>query len=228
MRRNRFGGLLLGACFLVSIGVGPAFGQYKKMLVVGNSITRHAPSAGLFWSGDWGMAASSRANDYVHQLKSKIEADQPGAPLELQIGRITDENNTMSGYGHFVDHNADLVVIQLGDNYSGPDTEADLQVPFEQLIQDITAWGNNPEVIVLSTFTKRDNPTDPFIQQAAINQGATFVDINFMATKPDYRVTSESYVLDGWKNSAVGFHPGDLGMEVIAQTIYEKISENAP
>ena len=45
----------------------------KRLLIVGNSITRHAPSAKLGWFGDWGMAASTKENDFVHVLEKMLE-----------------------------------------------------------------------------------------------------------------------------------------------------------
>lgn len=44
----------------------------KKILFVGNSITRHAPKEEIGWYGDWGMAASCREKDYVHQVVSEM------------------------------------------------------------------------------------------------------------------------------------------------------------
>ena len=47
-----------------------------KVLILGNSYTHHAPgniyTNGMYvkWRGNWGMAASTQANDYAHLLKS--------------------------------------------------------------------------------------------------------------------------------------------------------------
>ena len=39
-----------------------------KILFAGNSITYHAPLAEIGWSGSWGMAATSKENDFVHRF----------------------------------------------------------------------------------------------------------------------------------------------------------------
>lgn len=39
-----------------------------KILIVGNSITRHGVLPSIGWYHDFGMAASAEENDYVHLL----------------------------------------------------------------------------------------------------------------------------------------------------------------
>ena len=49
----------------------------RKVLFVGNSITKHAPAPTIGWYGDWGMAASKKENDYVHLIMKKLDEDKP-------------------------------------------------------------------------------------------------------------------------------------------------------
>ena len=59
-----------------------AFDAAKKgprVLFVGNSITLHGPRPQIGWTNNWGMAASARDKDYVHLLQKKIVAEQPEA-----------------------------------------------------------------------------------------------------------------------------------------------------
>ena len=44
----------------------------RRILIIGNSITRHAPKDEIGWYGDYGMAASCEEKDYVHLLASRI------------------------------------------------------------------------------------------------------------------------------------------------------------
>ena len=48
-------------------------GGNKKVLFIGNSITRHGPKPEIGWPNDWGMAASAPEKDYVHQTVALLE-----------------------------------------------------------------------------------------------------------------------------------------------------------
>lgn len=58
------------------------FGEVQgspKILFAGNSMAWHAPKDDIGWSGDWGMAASKREKDYVHQTMRFVREKYPNA-----------------------------------------------------------------------------------------------------------------------------------------------------
>jgi hypothetical protein len=204
--------------------------QYHKILVIGNSITQHAPvtgADGLVWEG----------NDFVHRLQAMIQADQPEVEVELQWAHITDEKTTFCGYNpsgatsegsglDLTQSGADLIVFQLGDNYKGDYTYDALQKPYEDMINAIAAGNSGAVVAVTSTFWTIAERT-ACIEAAANNTGSIYVPIYQLNADVENRAYSEEYAPDSWlpggASKGVGVHPGDTGMLAIATEIYNSI-----
>ena len=48
--------------------------QFKNILILGNSITKHAPRPQVGWYGNWGMAASVQSKDFSHIIGTALKA----------------------------------------------------------------------------------------------------------------------------------------------------------
>ena len=59
----------------------------QRVLILGNSITRHGVLEKIGWTTDWGMAASAQEKDFVHLIAHDLE-ELSGQKCELKIGNI--------------------------------------------------------------------------------------------------------------------------------------------
>jgi len=189
--------------------------MFHKVLIIGNSITRHGPSEAIGWPNSCGMAATSEDKDFAHVLFKKIGDAQPEVKPELQLANVAKEA-AMKGHEHLLPCTADLIVIELGDNYRGKANEAELQKPYEKMIADLRK-GHSCRVICTSAW---GNPAlNPWIKKAADNQGAQYVDISHLFKDVKNRAVSEGH----FKHDGVNWHPGNRGMSQIAETIWNAL-----
>jgi hypothetical protein len=185
----------------------------RKLLVIGNSITQHAPSEGLGWPNDCGMAATSREKDFIHVLHQKLVKLQPQHKPVLEFAHIANEA-AMTGFDALLPCNADLIVIELGDNYRGKANVEELQKPYEKMIADLKQ-GHTCKVFCVGAWGNA--ALNPFIKAAAEAQGATYVDIQNLFPDVKNRAASEGH----FKNDGVNWHPGNRGMSEIAAAIWK-------
>jgi hypothetical protein len=188
----------------------------RKVMILGNSITRHDPSKELGWPHNNGMAATSPEKDFAHLVYKRICDVQPEFKPELKLVRITDEAH-MTGFESLVPCDADLIIVELGDNFRSEVSIEGIQKPYEAMLVALKKNNNGARVFCVSTWGGAK--IDPFIKQAAKNQGATFVDISMLYADPKNRAESEGH----FTNWGVNWHPGDRGMKAIADTIWNAI-----
>ena len=187
-----------------------------KVLFVGNSITNHGYKPDIGWYGEWGMAASSKENDYVHRTI---------AMLEERYGRIDAciaqgarwETDYLNGervlndiYTDARDFMADIVIIRIGENMpkgSAPDCKPQ----FANMIKFFVSK-EGAKVIVTDSFWRND-ARDGIIREIAEENGYTFCHIC------DLEEDEANMAIGLFEHRGVARHPGDLGMERIAERI---------
>lgn len=207
-----------GLLFLVTalLFAGVQAEEIRKVMIIGNSIMKHDKAPQLGWNSDWGMAATAREKDYAHLLHAKICAalKQETEP-ELQLIRITQENK-MLGWDALKDNSADVIVIQLGDNYRG-DLDADgFQKNYTQMIKDLRG-DRSPLIVCLSNWTSGKMGVQ--IAAAAKETNVLFVDLGPLSRNPENRAKSEG----NFTHNGVNWHPGDRGMAAIAEAAFAAI-----
>jgi len=200
-----------------------------KVLFLGNSITLHGPAEHIGWSGNWGMAASAAEKDYVHLLAERIR-QATGCDPQLLVKNLADFERQFATYDlaaglkDALDFQADLIIIALGENVPALATEeqqAAYRTAFVNLLQTLSHRGR-PAIFVRSTFW-----TEPIrnglMAQACRETGATFVALqNLDQVEANFARAERSF-----EHAGVAAHPGDRGMQAIADGIWQAVAQHA-
>lgn len=196
-----------------------------KVLFVGNSITKHGPKKDIDWSGNWGMAASAEANDYVH-LVTKALTEKAGVAPEVMVKNIADFERAYSGYDiaakmkEAIEFKADLIILAIGENVPGLKTAEDkmkLQASVAALLRALKG-DRKPAILVRSCFWA-NAAKDEALHQACAAVDGIYVNIGSLSKDEANYARSER----PYKHAGVANHPGDKGMAAIAAALVKAL-----
>ncbi|MBE2287745.1 MAG: SGNH/GDSL hydrolase family protein [Prosthecobacter sp.] len=210
--------ILIIACL-----VSQTFAQtpFKKVLFLGNSITKHGPKADIDWSGNWGMAASSEAKDYVHVFTASLTQKQGTAP-EILVKNIADFERAHQGYDfaaklkEAIDFQADLIVLAIGENVLALKTAEEktkLQADVTALLKSLQGT-RKPTILVRSCFWA-NAAKDEALRSACDAVSGIFCNISSLSADKSLYGRAERE----FKHAGVANHPGDKGMAAIAEAL---------
>ena len=194
----------------------------NKVLILGNSITRHGVLEEIGWSGDWGMAASSRENDYVHQLNSELGADYYMMVRQASVWetRFNEENVLEDNFSEEQEFDADIIIFMLGENcHSLVQDKASQTVFYNKLNEFIDYFLAEGKVFILTTCVWENALVDETIITIANERNLPIVDLNCVGAD------SSNLAVGQFEHGGVASHPGDKGMALIASLLYDKIME---
>jgi hypothetical protein len=93
-----------------------------KVLIVGNSVLKHAPASNIGWLGDWGMAASAPDKDFLNVYNRLLQVSDKYNYVDVSSKNIAAwENDFSFNLKEFVDitsKNYDVLIVRLGENVS--------------------------------------------------------------------------------------------------------------
>lgn len=193
-------------------------------LAIGNSITRHGVCD--YWWHEHGMAATLEENDYYHKVVKFLENNYANVNSQSYGFATwetlhTDRAETLTMIEPYLNENIDLITIQLGENARELST---FEGDFEYLITYIAQKSPNAKIIVVGDVWERDG-RDAMKKEAADKCGATFIDMSEIKDNSVYQCGMKTVVYDSDGNphtvehEGVARHPGDLGMQYIADAI---------
>lgn len=202
----------------------------NKVTVLGNSLT----SA----TGGIGMAASDQNHDWYHLVSDYIMAKNPSAVIKPRFNASAWESATTSEdrqvyfdktLAPLIDADTDLVIIQLVDNVNTDAKLATFGEDAKTLITNIRTRAPHARVLWVAGWFADSNKIN-LIKTACLDRGALFVDITAYNHDEKYKSTmgARRTGIDGttWTvtNPGEALHPGDLGMQKIAEAVEEALN----
>ena len=197
-------------------------GKGKRVMFVGNSITRHGVLPEIGWHWDWGMAASASENDYVHLLVDKINMIEPDASFCIcQVAewecKYKNGSEYLQLYESAKDFNADVIVFRMIENCPTQDFCKDaFYREYQKLIDYLNPIGK-AKIILTTGFWK--HPGDDTIILIAKEREYPYVYLGELGENDKMKA------IGLFEHTGIANHPGDLGMKRIAELIWEKIKE---
>lgn len=193
-----------------------------RVMFIGNSITFHSKLESIGWNIDCGMAASAPEKDYVHLIMSKINATRPDtAYCVCQVAewerQYKDGENVLNLFENAQKFNSDIIVMRAIENCPAEDFDEEL---FERQVKTLLDFLNpsgNAKIIITTSFWK--HPGDNSLIELANKNNFGLVKLG------DLGEDDKMKAIGMFEHSGVANHPGDLGMENIANRIFEKIKD---
>lgn len=195
---------------------------FQRIYILGNSISSISSAPSIGWFGNWGMAASAPEKDYVHILSSRLRERYPAIELKI-LGNDFERNFWGFDFEseEFTKHLAfgpDLIIVRISENINdGEVANRDFEGAYRKLLERLVSFSGPVKVVCTTSFWPNQSRSNAIIRKVAQEKGYPVADLNVLAGKPMYQAH------EFFTNIAVGDHPGDLGMQAIADLIWEKV-----
>ena len=193
----------------------------ERLLFLGNSITLHGPAEKIGWTGNWGMAASSAEQDYVHLVVDAVAKARNKRP-EVRVVNVADFERNYAGFDvgvklkAEVDFKADTVIVAIGENVPALKTE-EAKTQFKASVVRLLTLlkGEGHTALYVRSCFWADGAKDAMLKEACAAVGGIFVDISELGKDERNYARSERKIA----HAGVAAHPGDQGMRAIASAI---------
>jgi hypothetical protein len=187
-----------------------------RILFVGNSITWHPVKEEIGWLNEWGMAASSKENDFVHLVMDKVRTAHPDAEYKIAWAVAWEreywDSVHLVAFREFRNFKADIIIVKINENVTVDNND---EYPYSMYYRKLIDYLNpsNKAKFVLCTGFWKKGILDSIVRNIANDNGYPLVELNHLDTE-------DMKAHDTYGNSPPANHPGDRGMKAIADCIW--------
>ncbi len=198
-------------------------------LALGNSITQHGICD--YWWNNIGMAASKPEKDYFHLVTSYLEqrhqaVNAKAVNFSAWEKLSTDRTQTIGGLDSYLSDKLDLITIQLSENVTDCST---FVVDMKELITILQQRCPKATIILVDDFWSDEKAL--LKEQIAADKQIPFASLAGIRGGVPYVCGMGAIVYDRFNNphvvqhSGVAAHPGDKGMQAIADAIIRCLAQ---
>ena len=196
--------------------------QFKNILILGNSITKHPPIPQVGWYGNWGMAASVQSKDFSHIIGTALKSQM--TPVNLSDFEMSHTVFDLKNLEKYFVQTPDLIIVKLGENVL---QTTDFDKSFTKFISYIKEKAPHAKIVIAGTFWQNDPVNKVLVAESQLRK-IPFVKLQQLDIQINKSFIGEDVIsADGLKykitDQGVANHPGDVGMKNIAELILTKV-----
>ena len=195
-------------------------GSGPRILFAGNSITLHGIRPEIGWHNFWGMAASAEEKDYVHltmNYAKNLASDAAFCICQVSEWEVsfTHGQDVLEKYAYARAFEPDIIILRMVENCPKKGYEYPLFLDqLTHLVNYLDKTGN-AKVIVTTGFWK--HPADEALRSWADKHRAPLCELGELGERDEMKA------IGLFEHKGVANHPGDKGMQAIADEIWAKL-----
>ncbi|HFI0512473.1 TPA: hypothetical protein ACGOXW_000102 [Streptococcus suis] len=207
-------------------------GIYNKVLLLGNSLLLGFSTDGAH-GAPFGATASDSKHDWAYLLTEKLKLKSPNLTINKLHDAKFEQSESDSVSESYISNefaNAekgnDLVIVQIGDNVNTELRSDTFRNNFSKLINAIKVSNPIADIVVAGAWFN-GRGIESFLQSQSSALNYTFVPLSDLCTSDNMATVGDTVTFDdGVKMQvfeAIRTHPGNNGMEAIANRIYDNL-----
>ncbi|EOH85495.1 SGNH/GDSL hydrolase family protein [Enterococcus casseliflavus] len=205
----------------------------EKVLFMGNSLLLGLDTDGSR-GGAFGMCASDYQHDYAYIVEQEILTKNSNATFTKLHDAAFEQAETASAAQTYISSNAnsftsdlDLVILQIGDNVNSDVRRSVFEAALPDLINTIKSKSPAARILLVGSWFDSSNLITNILASVANQTGVEYISIRGLYTSQNMGTVGSiiTYKDGSTKETPASYasHPGNLGMQAIAEAIISKI-----